>query len=261
MTLPIYIVNAFAKGPFTGNPAAVCPLEIWLSTEQMQIIAMQNNLSETVFFAPTGDNSYHIRWFTPKIEVDLCGHATLATAHILFTDLGFPMQEIFFQSRSGQLTVKKVDDMYQLDFPSDQIVSVENFNSLTDIFGEAPVRVAKGKHDLLVEFNDESIIKRLNPDFRLMKELPYRGVIATTKGHDCDFVSRCFYPAAGIDEDPATGSAHTTLSPYWHQRTGKTDFTAYQLSSRRGYFKCSYTGNRTLITGACETYSRGEFYI
>lgn len=257
----VFIVNAFTEGPFTGNPAAVCPLSEWISDEKMQLIAMQNNLSETVFFVNNIDETYDIRWFTPTIEVDLCGHATLAASHILFTEMGYAKDKIIFNSRSGLLTVSIQNSFYQLDFPSDMIRPVRKTFSLKSIFGIEPDVKCQGSHDLLVEFKTEKIVKELNPDFRKMKELPYRGIIVTAKSPNVDFVSRCFYPAAGIDEDPATGSAHTTLTPYWHEKTGQSAFTAHQLSQRGGFFHCKFNGDRTLISGSCQTYSKGEIYF
>jgi PhzF family phenazine biosynthesis protein len=261
MTNALFIVNAFTKGPFTGNPAAVCPLINWLPDKEMQLIAMQNNLSETVFFVKNTDETYHIRWFTPTIEVDLCGHATLAASHILFAELGYSKNELTFNSRSGLLKVRKEKTGYQLDFPSDTIIPIPEVVELSSIFGTIPIAVCQGSHDLIVEFDTEEMVKYLNPDYRQMKALPYRGIIATAKSEQVDFVSRCFYPAAGIDEDPATGSAHTTLTPYWHQKTNRTDFTAHQLSQRGGFFQCVYQGDRILISGSCQLYSRAEIYF
>ena len=254
-----YIVNAFSKGKYTGNPAAVCPLKQWLEDDLMQNIAMQNNLSETAFFVKT-DDRFHIRWFTPNIEVDLCGHATLASAFVIFNKLDYNKNTIEFTSRSGPLSVTKVASSYQLDFPTDQLLEITCPELLTKALGSNPIACYQAKDDLLLRFTDQESIEALKPDFSLLKEMGGRGVIVTAPGKKYDFVSRCFYPAAGIDEDPATGSAHTTLTPHWYSQTSKTSYTAVQLSQRRGYFECHYANERILITGDCDLFSEGSIY-
>jgi PhzF family phenazine biosynthesis protein len=257
MKIKLYQIDAFANKLFSGNPAAVCPLEEWLPDDLMQQIAEENNLAETAFFVKEGED-YRIRWFTPTVEVDLCGHATLATAHVLFAYLQHPHDQIRFASRSGVLRVTREQDRLTLDFPADQITRVEPFPELKAAFPEEPQEVYKGKTDYMLVFGSEAQILDLQPDFRAIARIPARGVIVTAKGEEVDFVSRFFGPQSGIDEDPATGSAHTTLTPYWAERLGKNELTAVQLSPRRGYFTCTWQGERVAISGQARTYMIGE---
>ncbi|OFX60602.1 MAG: isomerase [Bacteroidetes bacterium GWB2_41_8] len=260
MKLPIYQADAFASSLFKGNPAAVVPLKEWLTDEPMQQIAAENNLSETAFFIPEGDH-FHIRWFTPKAEVRLCGHATLATAHVLFNELNFAGEQIAFNSQSGILTVKKVGDKLQLDFPSDFAHAVEAVPVFAEAFGVHPLATFKGRTDYLLLFDSEETIRNFHPDIPLLLTTDARGIIVTAKGNEVDFVSRFFAPAVGVNEDPVTGSAHTTLIPYWAKRLNKNEMTALQLSARGGQLWCTLAGNRVLIAGKAVTYLKGEIEV
>jgi len=260
MKLPIFQADAFAAGLFKGNPAAIVPLTEWLSDELMQQIAMENNLSETAFFIPEGDH-FHIRWFTPKAEVKLCGHATLATAHILFNELNFKGDLLEFTSLSGILTVKKVEDKLQLDFPADFAQEVESIDTFAEAFGTKPLQTWKGRTDYLLLFDSEEIIQNLQPNIQLLLSTNARGVIATAKGNEVDFVSRFFAPTVGVNEDPVTGSAHTTLIPFWANKLDKTELTALQLSARGGQLWCTLSGDRVYIAGKAVTYLKGEIEI
>jgi PhzF family phenazine biosynthesis protein len=260
MKLQIFQADAFASSLFKGNPAAVVPLSEWLPDELMQQIAAENNLSETAFFIPEGDR-FHIRWFTPKAEVKLCGHATLATAHILFNELHFQGKQIEFNSKSGILIVGKVGDKLQLDFPADFVQPTESAASLTEAIGIQPEAIFKGKTDFLLLFDSEETIRSLKPNFHLLKQTDARGIIVTAKGTTVDFVSRFFAPKVGIDEDPVTGSAHTLLVPFWANWLNKTEMTASQLSARGGQLWCTLSGDRVLIAGKAATYLRGEIEV
>lgn len=259
MELTLYQVDAFADKLFAGNPAAVVPLTEWLPSETMQKIALENNLSETAFIIPEGEG-YHIRWFTPAIEVDLCGHATLATAHIVFTELGFKGEQITFNSKSGILTVSKKGDLYTMNFPTDNISEMDIPKELQEIFGVTPNKYFKGNDDYMAIFEDQSVIENLKPDFAKMAQIKARGIIATAPGDSLDFVSRCFYPAAGINEDPVTGSAHTTMAPYWAKTLKKNTLSAYQLSARGGAVHCKYYGDRVDLSGEAITYLKGTIF-
>lgn len=258
--LPIYQVDAFAEELFTGNPAAVVPLSQWLPDEVMQKIALENNLSETAFFIPEGDN-FALRWFTPAVEVILCGHATLATSHVIFNHLNYKGKEILFSSKSGQLRVMKDGDLLVLDFPADNFTASPTPVGLEEALGEIPTEVYKGKTDYLLVFSSQEVIAALRPDLRKIAELPVRGLICTAKGKDVDFVSRFFAPAAGVDEDPVTGSAHTTLTPYWSHRLGKKTMQAIQLSGRKGILRCEMAGDRVHIAGRAITYMIGNIFV
>jgi len=262
MTLNIYQIDAFSRGPFSGNPAAVVPLETWLPDHLMQKIAEENNLAETAFFIKEGDG-YHIRWFTPAVEVALCGHATLATASVLFTELGYTPDVIHFDSQSGPLAVCRESDLLTLDFPTDILSQVRVApDFLIEGLGITPIEIWQGRDDLLCLLQDQSSVAALTPDFGALKKMPGRGVIVTAKGDsEFDFVSRGFFPQAGIDEDPATGSAHTTLTPFWYKRLNKTTMSGCQLSKRRGYFTCTYKDERTWISGKADKYLSGQIYV
>jgi PhzF family phenazine biosynthesis protein len=260
MIIPIFQVDAFTSKLFGGNPAAVCPLDEWLPDALMQQIAAENNLAETAFIVeePQG---FHIRWFTPAVEVDLCGHATLASAHVFFNHLAHDGNKIEFNSRSGKLIVIKTGQQLTLDFPADEIAKTEPPEILTNTFGSAIQEVWKGKTDYMVVFGSQTEVEMLHPDFRMLTTLHARGIIVTAPGNDCDFVSRFFAPQSGIDEDPVTGSAHTTLSGYWSSRLNKTELSAVQLSSRKGSLLCKMNGNRVEISGECRTFLVGEVYL
>ncbi len=260
MKIKLYQVDAFTEKIFGGNPAAVCPLENWLPDIVLQNIAMENNLAETAFYIQH-KGEYHIRWFTPALEVDLCGHATLATAHVMFNHEGVSANSISFQSRSGVLGVEKNGKLLTLDFPVDDIEEIPLTAELTQGFNIKPVAALKGKTDIALIFSSEEDILNLQPDFRTIAQLHGRGVIVTAKGRQVDFVSRFFAPQAGIDEDPVTGSAHTTLTPYWATVLGKTELSAIQLSKRRGELQCKLLGDRVLISGYARTYLTGEITV
>lgn len=259
MQLPLYIVNAFSKQRFGGNPAAVCPLDSWLPDALMQQIAAQHNLSETAFFVPTA-NGFHIRWFTPSIEVALCGHATLASAYVLFEQLGFSADTIIFDSKSGPLGVTRQGGHITLDFPLQAAQPRAITPELIAAIGANPLEALEGE-DLLLVFSHQAQVAALDPDFALLKQLPYRGVLVTSMGEQEDFVCRFFAPAAGIDEDPVTGSAYTKLAPYWSQRLGKQSLTARQISTRGGDIHCEITNGRVLISGAASLYAKGQIYL
>lgn len=261
MTNKIYQVDAFTNALFGGNPAAVCPLEKWFSDELLQKIALENNLSETAFYIKD-DNRYLIRWFTPETEVDLCGHATLATAYILFNYENHVGDTInLFSERSGKLSVTKDGDWLTLNFPSDQVKQISLTEELVTGFNRDPIEVLKGRTDYMFLFNNEEEIKQLNPDFTEIAKLECRGIIVTAKGSSVDFVSRFFTPQCGINEDPVTGSAHTTLTPFWSNRLGKQSLTATQLSERKGYLKCKLLDDRVEISGQAKLYMTGTIHI
>ncbi len=262
MAYQLYQVDAFTGSLFSGNPAAVCPLNSWLPTELMQQIAAENNLSETAFFVPNGED-FEIRWFTPKTEVALCGHATLATAHVLYKHLGYNRDLILFHTReSGTLRVSRFHSWINLDFPTDSIAKIKTPKAITDGLTIENVEVYKGKTDYMVVVESEEVLEKLKPDFKNLSKLDARGVIVTAAGNSVDFVSRCFYPQCGIDEDPVTGSAHTTLAPFWADRLGKRILSAQQISTRGGDLRCEMLGNgRVEISGQARTYMKAEIKI
>ncbi|HEV2691871.1 MAG TPA: PhzF family phenazine biosynthesis protein [Verrucomicrobiae bacterium] len=259
MKIPCYIVDAFTGRQFRGNPAAVCPLETWLPDATMQSIAAENNLSETAFTVPRG-NGFDLRWFTPTVEVDLCGHATLATALVMFQERQFSGDTIEFHSRSGVLHVSREGDILTLDFPALPALPCAMPEALVRGLGTAPAEIYQSQ-DYLAVFNTADEVRALRPDFVMLKTLKTRGVIATAPGEDCDFVSRFFAPPAGIDEDPVTGSAHCTLMPYWVSRLGRTKLFARQISARGGELFCDLQGDRVRIGGKAVLYLRGEIVL
>ncbi|HAH49761.1 MAG TPA: isomerase [Balneola sp.] len=259
MKVPIFQVDAFTDHIFGGNPAAVCPLKEWIEDETMQRLAQENNLSETAFFVENGD-AYELRWFTPEIEVDLCGHATLATAHVLFNHLAYKKDEIRFHTKSGILTVKKEGDRLMMDFPTDDMPQIDPPAVLFQALGIRSDHVFF-TNDYMVVLDSEEEVLNLDPDFRLLSEVNARGIIVTAPGSEVDFVSRFFAPGAGIDEDPVTGSAHTKLTPYWSRRLGKDILEARQISKRVGELTCRNKGHRTEILGKAVTYMIGEVFI
>lgn len=263
----LYQLDAFTDQLFCGNPAAVVPLTDWLPDAQMQKIAAENNLAETAFYVKTeGDDNFHIRWFTPTVEVDLCGHATLATGYVIFfLEKQSEAGQICLESRSGQLKVSRTDDGWlTLDFPAD---SVQKANvqppALLASLGVRPIEVLKGRTDYMLVYDSEATVKALDPDFREMSSIPARGIIVTAPaGPDSsvDFVSRFFGPQSGVDEDPVTGSAHTTLIPYWAEKLGRNSLTARQISPRGGYLRCQLDGDRVCISGQVQLYMTGEIH-
>lgn len=263
MELPIYQVDAFASRLFTGNPAAVCPLETWLETERMQAIAAENNLSETAFFVRRADGtSYDLRWFTPKAEVDLCGHATLASAHVLLNHLHPELDSVRFHSRSGPLAVRCADDELELDFPADPPRRCETTAAMAAALGRRPRETWRSSLGyLLATLEDETAVRSLRPDWRAFDELDEKAVMVTARGREVDFVSRFFAPRVGIPEDPVTGSAHCVLIPYWAAVLEKTRLRARQLSERGGELGCELRGERVGIAGRCVTYLEGTIQV
>ncbi|MFW5774368.1 MAG: PhzF family phenazine biosynthesis protein [Tangfeifania sp.] len=260
MQYTIYQIDAFTDKVFEGNPAAVIPLDEWLPDEMMQKIAMENNLSETAFFVTTG-NGYHIRWFTPVTEVNLCGHATLASSHVLFNHLNYKGKEIVFESKSGELKVRMENDLLWLNFPASGLKEIEFPANAEQAFGKKPVKCLKGREDIMFVFTSEKDIQNLKPDFQYLKTLDARGIIATATSQKYDFVSRFFAPIEGIDEDPVTGSAHTMLIPYWAVELGKREMVAKQISNRGGIIYCKHLGERVEIGGHAITYLTGNINI
>ena len=259
MEITLYHIDAFASKLFEGNPAAVCPLDAWLPDEIMQSIAAENNLSETAFFVLKG-NGYHIRWFTPASEVDLCGHATLATAYVLFNILGYKKDKIEFESKSGILAVTKSDEWLVMDFPAQPPVSCDIPKEIIKAFDITPIECLKSE-DFLVVFERESDIESANPDFEQLKKLDLRGVIITAKSTRYDFVARFFAPKYGIPEDPVTGSAYTQLAPYWASIIGSKRLSVKQVSSRGGELTCEIIDDRVLISGKATKYLEGKIKL
>ena len=261
MKLKMYQVDAFADKLFSGNPAAVVILESPLKDEVMQSIAAENNLSETAFVS-IHESPVLIRWFTPSIEVDLCGHATLASARILFDyypDLAG--EEINFNSKSGVLKITKVEDGLCLNFPSDQPVTIKTDPLFLEILGTEPLMLLRGKDDYLAVFENQQQIENMQLNFSLLKKVDARGLVISATGDKVDFVSRCFYPEAGIEEDPVTGSAHTMLTPYWANQLRKDELEAHQLSKRGGKLNCRLENDRVYISGSSVIYFEGTISI
>jgi len=259
LKIPLYQIDAFTGSVFRGNPAAVCPLEWWLDESVMQAIAQENNLSETAFFVREGKD-YRIRWFTPAAEVDLCGHATLASGFVIFNYLDVATNRVTFHSRSGPLSVVREGDMLSMDFPSQPPQLCSAPRELLNGLGGEPWEVLCSE-DYFVVFACEQDVRGLNPDMETLKRLDLRGVIATAPGDRVDFVSRFFAPALKVDEDPVTGSAHCALTPYWSQRLGKNDLHARQVSRRGGELFCSDKGDRVIISGRAVRYMEGLITI
>jgi|SRR5450756_198642 len=260
MELRIYQVDAFAERLFGGNPAAVCPLDAWLPDDVMQQIAAENNLAETAFYVPA-DGGFQIRWFTPTVEVDLCGHATLASAHVVFAHDRPKDDVVEFASKSGLLKVKREGELLVLDFPADTVEPVTVPQMLIDALGREPIETYKGKTDYLLVYGVEEHVAGLTPDLCDLAMVPARGIIVTAPGRHVDFVSRFFAPQVGVPEDPVTGSAHTTLTPYWSARLGKRELSAMQLSKRQGRLRCRLAGNRVEIAGRAVPYLSGTISI
>jgi len=259
MELKIYQVDAFTKESFHGNPAAIVPLEAWLPAETMQNIALENNLAETAFFVPEGDG-FGLRWFTPTVEMDLCGHATLATGFLIFDVLGMNEKLLKFQTKSGVLTVEKEGDRFILDFPARPATACETPAGLIEAIGKEPKEILRSRDYLLI-YETEDDIRQIKPDFAELLKVPTHAVIITARGRDCDFVSRFFAPALGVPEDSVTGSAHCTLIPYWAERLGKTDLFARQISARGGELFCKLAGDRVKIGGNAALYLEGKIFV
>ncbi|HEX4772273.1 MAG TPA: PhzF family phenazine biosynthesis protein [Bryobacteraceae bacterium] len=259
MQVPIYQIDAFTSKLFTGNPAAICPLDAWLPDETMQSIAAENNLSETAFFVRTGDR-FHLRWFTPGCEVDLCGHATLAAAYVLFEELQLGGDRVHFDTKSGELIVHREGDLFTLNFPSRPPEPTSVVPSLVPALGREPVEILAAR-DYLVRYASEKEVAELSPDMNALLHIDRFAVIVTAPGTNCDFVSRFFAPAKGVAEDPVTGSAHSTLIPYWGDRLGKSKLHARQISRRGGELFCEWRGDRVEISGRGALFLRGTIYI
>lgn len=259
MELTIYQLDAFTDRVFQGNPAAIVPLDAWLPDDLMQSIAMENNLSETAFYVPM-DGGFHLRWFTPVAEVDLCGHATLACAALLFEHMAFADETIRFFTRSGWLSVRRSGRQFEMDFPSQPASECVAPPQLKAAFNVQPVFVGRSD-DYLVVVESEAQVRELTPDLRLLMELEGRGCLVTAPGDEVDFVSRCFFPSYGIDEDPVTGSAHCTLAPYWADRLGKSSLTARQISARGGQLSCEVVDDRVNLRGTATLYLKGTIWV
>jgi PhzF family phenazine biosynthesis protein len=259
MKIPYYQIDAFANSVFTGNPAGVCLLEKWLDDSTLLAIAAENNLSETAFLVKK-EIGYELRWFTPKIEVDLCGHATLASAFVLFKYVDTSLNSIEFESKSGTLAVFREDTRLSMDFPSWKASSCQTPNELIEALGMEPNEVFRAR-DYLAVFDSQQQVESIHPDFIKLQELDCLGTIITAPGVQSDFVSRFFAPRAGIPEDPVTGSAHSTLIPYWSERLGKSELHAFQLSDRGGELFCQDLGDRVKISGIAVTYLEGMITI
>ena len=259
MRIPIYQVDAFTREPFRGNPAAVCPLERWLDDETLQAVAAENNLSETAFFV--GERGrYDLRWFTPGLEVDLCGHATLASAHILFGVLEPDLEEVVFSTRSGPLTVRRRDDRLAMDFPSRPGTPQPPSRDLIEGLGVEPEAVLLAR-DTMAVLRTEEEVRGLKPAMDALSRVESLGIIATAPGRGADFVSRFFAPRAGVPEDPVTGAAHCTLVPYWAERLGKASLRAFQVSRRGGELFCEQRGDRVVIAGHAVTCLEGRLIL
>lgn len=259
MKLAYYHVDAFSRSCFRGNPAGVCPLEHWLPDALLQQIAAENNLSETAFFLRDGD-SFELRWFTPNLEMDLCGHATLAPAHVLFTELGHQEPLIRFRTRSGLLTATRKGELVELDFPARPPEPCQAPENLLQGLGQKPRQVLKSR-DYVAVYDSQAEVAALKPDFDLLSKLDCLGIIATAPGDDSDFVSRFFAPAAGVPEDPVTGSSHCSLIPLWAEKLRKKELYARQISRRGGELFCADRGERVGIAGGAVIYSQAELRI
>lgn len=260
MTLPIYQVDAFTGKLFGGNPAAVVPLDEWLDDATMQKIAAENNLAETAFFVKEKENC-HIRWMTPLKEVNLCGHATLASAFVIFNFIEKESSKVSFNSRSGILSVERNGELLTLDFPANKPLPTKRPEGISDCFDREPTEILEGGEFLFLVFDSEDYIQNYQPKFELLKELHPVHMIMTAPGRNVDFVSRMFAPNLGIDEDPVTGSAHTVLTPYWSEILGKNELLAHQLSKRGGELRCQQFGNRVKISGKAVHYLTGNIFL
>ena len=262
MEFSIYQVDAFSEETFGGNPAAIVPLDEWINDELMQKIAMENNLSETAFFVPT-DKGYHLRWFTPSTEVPLCGHATLASAHVLYSELGYDKEDITFETLSGELNVVKKDDGYVLNFPAYQSEEIDIPEGLIDALGFKPSKFLNDANSIfaLVVVDDEETVRNADPDHASLMTIEPGNFIVTSTAKDYDFISRVFVPEHGVPEDPVTGSAHCVSAPYWVKQLGKSELSARQVSARGGDVFCTLKGDRLDMFGKAKLYLKGTIYI
>ena len=260
MKLKLYQVDAFAEQVFNGNPAAVVPLEHWLEDSVLQAIAQENNLSETAFFVEL-EMGYELRWFTPNSEVDLCGHATLAAAHVIFHHMSYEPNNIVFNTRSGPLIVSRSGEQLAMNFPASPPGEISPPKALIVGLNGVSPKAVLAEFDYLIVLENQAQLSAIQPDFSQWQQLDRRGVIITAVGDDCDFVSRCFYPKLDVDEDPVTGSAHCILTPYWANVLGKNQLIAKQLSSRNGTIHCQLDKQRVVLNGRCTDYLQGEINI
>ena len=260
MRIPIYQIDAFASEVFAGNPAAVCPLEEWLPDGALQAIAAENNLSETAFIIRRDAGQYDLRWFTPQVEVDLCGHATLASAFAVLTWLEPDLDSVTFDSRSGRLVVTREGELLSMDFPARAGAPADPPANLIEGLGRQPAEVLLSR-DWLVVYDSEQTVRAIEPRFDLLARVEGLGIIVTAPGEEADFVSRFFAPGAGIPEDPVTGSAHCTLIPYWAKRLRKAKLRALQVSRRGGELFCEDRGDRVSIAGRATRYLEGFIYV
>ncbi|MBM4175689.1 MAG: PhzF family phenazine biosynthesis protein [Ignavibacteria bacterium] len=261
MKIPLYQVDAFTNKVFSGNPAAVCPLEKWTDDTTMQKIAAENNLSETAFFVKKDKDLYELRWFTPTMEVDLCGHATLASAFVIFNFINKNISSVSFETKSGKLKVERTAELLSLDFPARDPIPYQPEENISAALGLEPMEILRSR-DLFVVYKNESQIISLSPNFELLKTFKdFLGIIVTAPGNGYDFCSRFFAPNAGILEDPVTGSAHCSLIPYWSKQLNKNKLHAFQLSQRRGELFCENLGDRVKISGNAVLYLEGEILI
>ncbi|MAZ86029.1 MAG: isomerase [Cellvibrionaceae bacterium] len=262
MTLPIYQIDAFTQQVFGGNPAAVVPLQAWLDDEAMLAIAAENNLAETAFFVPSsGESDYELRWFTPGNEIDLCGHATLATAFTLFEHLNFDRPQVSFATQSGELVVSRDGDRLTMDFPSRPAAATPLTDGILEALGLTAIVFSGLSRDWLIEVDDEDTVAQLKPDFSALAKATDKAVIVTARGQQQDFVSRFFAPHFAVPEDPVTGSAHCTLVPYWADQLDKTLLEARQISARGGDLYCELAGDRVFISGYARSYLVGYLSV
>lgn len=259
MELQLYQVDAFTQTLFAGNPAAICPLTSWLPDDLMQNIAVENNLAETAFYIPQGEN-FELRWFTPATEVDLCGHATLATAHLLFQHLGYSQPQIRFHTRSGVLTVQRQGNLYEMDFPAQPPQPCPESSAVVQALNCQPLELLAAA-DYIAVLASEAEVREFQPDFERLKQLDKRGIAITAPGDTVDFVSRFFAPNYGINEDPVTGSLHCELTPYWAAKLGKQALRAQQLSARGGELQCRLQQQRVMLAGQAVTYMQATIQV
>lgn len=257
--LKIYQIDAFASQVFKGNPAAVVPLEKWLPTETMQKIAAENNLAETAFFVKENDG-FHIKWFTPTVEIELCGHATLASAFVIYNYLNYEKDDIHFTCMVGDLFVTKNEDWITLNFPAIETNTVKIPEIVAQAIGTHPIAFYDSKSKFVALLEDEEAVQNCQPDFSLINQLE-KSLIVTAKGKQVDFVSRFFAPQLGVNEDPVTGSAHSVLIPFWSKKLNKTELSAMQLSQRTGFLKCKHLGNRVEMSGQAVCYLVGDIFV
>ena len=260
MTIPLYQFDAFTLGPFSGNPAAICPLDAWLSDALMQSIAAENNLAETAVIVAR-DDGYDLRWFTPTVEVDLCGHATLAAGYLVLNHLKPGLNSVSFETASGKLVVSRDGGRLSMDFPARAPTPISTSEALSDALGQTPSEVHLSR-DVLAVYDNEASVRALSPDpAKLLALEEGFGVIATAKGDTVDFVSRFFVPKGGIDEDPVTGSAHCTLVPFWAERLGRSELVAHQVSPRGGELRCEHQSDRVIMSGQCVLFLTGSIHL